>query len=143
MVHGTLCTFCPFCTFCTACTPCTLNLPARLGHTRNLPPEGQHAEADSAHAKSPEIAARSAAEPAPVIPSDPKLRLLLRFQDEGLFCHDPPPQDRKGNPTCSSRAFASSSFRAVGWIQISIPRTISTFSYLTSGQMSCSLTPSA
>src|SRR3989304_1631531 len=100
-------------------------------------------ELDEPAIKRPEIAARSAAEPAPVIPPDPKLRLLLRFQDEGLFCHDPPPQDRNGNPTCSSKTFASSSFRAVVWIQISIPRTISTLSYFTSGKMSCSLTPSA
>src|SRR3989304_8989837 len=66
------------------------DLPGGLDDARDLPPEGQHPEADAAHLEAPEVAPRAPADPAAMVLPDLELRLPLRFQDQGLLRHAAP-----------------------------------------------------
>src|SRR5439155_2104579 len=62
-------------------------LPARLQDARNLALERQLAEAEPAHLELPEVAARAAAQLAPMIGARLELRLTLRLHDERGLGH--------------------------------------------------------
>src|SRR5437867_4183159 len=66
-----------------------MGLPARLHDAGHLALERQLAEAQTTHLELPEIAARAAAELAPVVGAGREFRFPLRFHDERRLGHTP------------------------------------------------------
>ena len=131
-------------------------LPRRLGHAGNEASVRVLAEADAAHGKLAQVAARAAADAAAVVPRtanfglrfDLTIKLVLAITWTPLFVLRGADQARvgrlalcSGSPIASRNAVASSSFLAVVTITMSMPRALSTLSKLISGNTSCSRRP--
>src|SRR6188474_870359 len=116
-------------------------LPARLRQARDLPLARQVPQAQAAHAEAAEERARPAAERAPIVRPHLELRGPGRLYHETGLGHRFFPQTRKGMPSARRSALPSASVRAVVQMTIVMPFTLSTFSRLISGKITCSRRP--
>src|SRR5262245_28136484 len=115
--------------------------PARLDHAGHLALERELAEADAAQLELPQVSPRAAAQLAAVVDARLELHRALRLHDQRGLGHDY--CSLNGTPRWARSALASSSVRAEVTMTMSMPRTLSTLSYVISGKMTCSFSPSA
>src|SRR5579863_1968888 len=102
------------------------SLPTGLQHSGNFAFQGEATEADAAHLKFAQVAARASADAAAVAHANLVLQLLAHFRELRVSSHVSPQAVRSGTPIPRSNSRHSSSVRAVVAKVMFMPLILST-----------------